>query len=345
MITNSYLLYLIAFTIALSASFLSAPIFRKIALGLGIMDHPNTSVKTHIEATPYLGGCAIALSFMASLIFARFHSNYPIGTLRPIQGIFLGGFLILLLGLVDDSVSGGLNFKQKFLIQFVASSVLLFYDIRLQFIHPRWLAFLLTIIWVTGVMNAINIIDIMDGLASGISFIAALSFLFIALPIEQVYVNLTASALAGACLGFIPYNLSKKRKMFMGDTGSLFIGYVLASLSLGTDYTRTHNAAVLAPLLILGVPIYDTFFVMYLRYKKGLSPFLGSKDHFALRLEKMGFPRKQIVWIAIKTALLLSVCAWLTTYVWFWWAVLVYAVILIFALNISRWLAKVKIEP
>lgn len=340
---SSNLLYLLGFTLATILSFAAAPIFRRIAIKYGILDHPNTSVKTHQEATPYLGGCAIAFAFIVSLTVIRTLSNYPPGTFRPIQGVFYGGFLILLLGLVDDIVSGGLSFKEKFIIQFIASAILLFYDIQLNFIHPRWFAFLLTMVWVTGVMNAINIIDIMDGLAGGITAVASLAFLFISLPTEQIHVNLTSAVMAGSCLGFLPFNFSKKKKMFMGDTGSLFVGYVLASVSLGTEYTTLHNAGVFAPILILGVPLYDTFFVMLIRYRKGLSPFLGSKDHFALRLEKMGYSRAQIVWISIGITLALSFCAWLTTRIWFWWAVALYGIVFLAAFFIGVGLAKVKI--
>lgn len=346
LIQDNNLLYLTGFLLGAGISFSLCPFFRIIALRYGIIDHPNSSVKTHRESTPYLGGCAIALAFMVSLTLVRWLAlpNYPIGTLRPIQGIFYGGFLILLLGLVDDIVSGGLSFKEKFFIQFIASAVLLFYDIQIHFIAPRWLAFIFTMIWVTGVMNALNIIDIMDGLAGGIAVVATLAFLFISLPTEHIYVNLTSVVMAGACLGFLPFNFSKKHKMFMGDTGSLFVGYVLASLSLGTEYTTLHNAGVLAPILILGVPLYDTFFVMLIRYRKGLSPFLGSKDHFALRLEKIGYSRAQIVWLSIGASVLLSLCAWLTTRIWFWWAVALYALIFSIAYFIGVWLAKVKID-
>lgn len=337
-------LYFFTFLAGVILSFVFSPIFRLIAIKYDIIDHPNSPVKTHTQSTPYLGGCSIALAFIVSLTFMRLISYYPTGTLKPIQGIFFGGFLILLLGLVDDIVSGGLSFKEKFLIQFLASGVLLFFDIQIHFIHPQWLAWIVTIIWVTGVMNAFNIIDIMDGLSAGTALTASLAFLFISLPTEQIYVNFTAVALAGSILGFIPYNFSKKRKMFMGDTGSLFIGYVLAALSLGTSYTTLHNAGVLAPILILGVPLYDTFFVMLIRYKKGLSPFLGSKDHFALRLEKMGFTRGEIVIISILSAIILSFCAWITTRIWFWWAVLLYAIIFCLYYFIGVWLAKVKVE-
>ncbi len=342
---HSYpLLYLIGFLTAVTLSLILSPIFRMIAIKYDIMDHPATAVKTHREPTPYLGGAAIALAFILSLILVRTLSTYPAGTLRSLRGIFYGGSLILLLGLVDDIVSGGLSFKEKFAVQFIASAIFLFYDIQLNFIHPRWLAFMLTLVWVTGIMNSMNIIDIMDGLSSGIAVSAALAFLFISLPTEQIYVNMTAAVLAGAVLGFMPYNLSKKKKMFMGDTGSLFIGYVLAALSLGTEYSTEHNAGVIAPLLILGVPIYDTLFVALLRYRKGMSPFMGSKDHFALRLEKMGFTRPQIVSMAVAASVTLSFAAWLTTRVWFWYAIPIYVLVFVICWFVGVWLAKVNIE-
>jgi len=344
MIRNINLLYFIGFFLGLILSFCLSPLFRKIALRYGIIDHPNTSVKTHRHPTPYLGGCAIALSFFFTLTLIRFLSDYPTGTLLPIKGIFLGGFLIILLGLVDDIVSGGLTYKGKFVIQFAAGTVLIFFGIHLNFIHPRWVAFFMTVIWVTGVMNAINIIDIMDGLAGGITVIASLAFFFISLPTEHIYVNLTSIVLAGSCIGFLPFNLSKNKKMFMGDTGSLFIGFVLAALSLGTEYTKAHNATVLAPILILGVPLYDTFFVMLMRYRKGISPFLGSKDHFALRLEKMGYSRNAIIWMGIAASIALSVCAWLTTRIWFWWAVGLYACVFVISWIVGTWLAKVQVS-
>lgn len=339
-----YYVYLTGFALATALSLAFSPLFRVIALHFDIIDRPNTAVKTHVRATPYLGGCAIALSFFISLTVIRYLSEYPLGTLKQIHGIFFGGFLILLLGLVDDTVSGGLSFKEKFVVQFIASALLLFYGIRLDFIQPRWMAFAVTVFWVTGIMNAINIIDIMDGLAGSIAVIASLAFLFISLPTEHVYVNLTAAVLAGACLGFLPYNFSKNRKMFMGDTGSLFIGYVLASLSMGTSYTTLHNAGIFAPILILGVPLYDTFFVMLIRYRKGLNPFLGSKDHFALRLEKIGLTRHRIVTIAILSSVILSFCAWLTTRIWFWWAIAVYGLVFVSVWLIGVWLAKINID-
>ncbi len=341
---NNNLIYFMTFITGGLIAAASCPLFRLIALKFNVIDLPNTAVKTHKQATPYLGGCAIVLGFYISLALARHWTEYPTGTLKPIWGIFLGGLMVFALGLVDDIVRGGLSFKTKFFVQFIAATLILFFDIQMNFIHPRWMAFIVTAIWVTGIMNAINIIDIMDGLAAGTSVIALLAFLFISLPTEHIYVNMTAAALAGSVLGFLPFNLSKSHKMFMGDTGSLFLGYVLATLSLGTTYTTFHNAGVLAPILILGVPLYDTFYVMLIRHRKGLSPFLGSKDHFALRLEKLGFSRKSILYIAIGISASLAFCAWLTTWIWFWWAVCVYLALFALAFVLGFWLSRVQVD-
>lgn len=344
MISNYNLLYFLAGAMALVLSFASCPVFRWIAIRFNVIDAPTSAVKTHKQPTPYLGGAAIGLAFFVSLSTIRFISDYPTGTLRPIQGIFMGGALMLALGLVDDIVRGGLSYRIKFLIQFAACALLFMFGIQIHFIQPNWLAWTITFLWVVGVMNAMNIIDIMDGLSSSVAVVASLAFLFISLPTEHIFVNLTAATLAGAVLGFLPYNFWPSKKMFMGDTGSLLLGFVLASLSLGTSYSTFHHAGVLAPILILGVPIYDTLFVMLIRYKKGRSPFLGSRDHFALRLEKMGFNRKEIVLVSVAVSVVLSFCAWITTWVWFWYAVALYAAMLGIACLVGAWLAKVQIE-
>ena len=183
----------------------------------------------------------------------------------------------------------------------------------------------------------------MDGLSSGIAIIASLAFLFIALPTEQIYVNFCAAALAGGCLGFLPYNLSSSKKIFMGDTGSLMIGFILAAVSMGTSYTKANDVGLMAPLLILAIPIYDTILVMYLRWRKGISPFLGSKDHFALRLELLGFNRRQILVIVYSACLLLSLVAFLVTRLSLNWAILLFLFVFFVALLISYRLSKVRV--
>lgn len=333
--------YLYSFLISFIVAIITTPILIHIAKKYDIIDHPKTPIKTHKTATPYLGGLAIFFGFVTSLFIIRYITNFPTGTLRSLRGIIIGATVIIIVGLIDDLKTIG--FKAKFLWQIVVAIILINFDIRIRFIQPQYLADILTILWVVGIINAINIIDIMNGLATGISFIAAMTFLFIALPTEEIYVNLAAVSLAGGIFGFIKYNFPNA-KIFMGDTGSMFLGFVLSALSLGTSYTKINDIALYSPILILGIPIFDTFYVMYLRYRKGKSPFLGSKDHFALRLEAVGLTRKNVVILIWLISVILSFAAFVISRVQLSVAIVIY--ILIFAISLfGGWkLSKIKME-
>ncbi|MEW6556614.1 MAG: MraY family glycosyltransferase [Elusimicrobiota bacterium] len=333
--------YLYAFLISFFIAYFITPIFVTIAKKFDILDHPHTSVKTHKIATPYLGGLSIFLGFLFSLFVIRYITHFPTGTLRALRGIVTGATLLVIVGLIDDIKIIG--FKAKFLWQIVVAIILINFDIRIKFIQPQYLADILTVIWIVGIINAINIIDIMNGLAAGISFIAATTFLFIALPTEEIYVNFAAAALSGSILGFIRYNFPQA-KIFMGDTGSMLLGFVLAALSLGTSYTKINNIALYSPILILGIPIFDTLYVMYLRFKKGKSPFLGSKDHFALRLEKAGFSRKKVVILIWLISVILSLAAFVISRVNLVVAIIIYIFILSLAVYGGWKLSKIKMD-
>jgi UDP-GlcNAc:undecaprenyl-phosphate GlcNAc-1-phosphate transferase len=337
-------LYAACFGGALLLSLILTPTVRWIAVRFEILDHPISNVKTHRQPVPYLGGLAITLALSAALVGARLMTNFPTGTLHTLRGILFGGLIILALGLVDDIRMLGVRYQWKFVIQILAAVCLMRFDVRIHFIEPAWVADILTVLWVVGIMNAVNIVDIMDGLASGVGVIACAGFLFIALPSEQVYVNFLAAALAGALLGFMPFNLSKRLRLFMGDAGSLVLGFLLAALSLGTSYTRVNNLGVFAPILILGIPIFDTILVTILRLKKGMSPFLGSKDHFALRLEKFGFFRPEILGIVYMTGILLTFIAYEITRVPYRYTVLLYSLTLVAAISIGAWLVRIDID-
>ncbi|MFH1378886.1 MAG: MraY family glycosyltransferase, partial [bacterium] len=240
MVSNINIYYIIVIGIAFFISFISTPLMRVIAMRFKIYDHPHSLVKTHTIPVPYLGGIAIWFGFVFSLLIIRLITQFPSGTLHNLRAILLGGLSIVILGIIDDLNPKGIDFKKKFIFQFVSVLVLIFFGIHIKFIEPSYVAIILTIIWVVGISNAFNIIDIIDGLAASIAIIASLAFVIIALPTEQIYVNFAGMALAGACLGFLPYNLSKKMRIFMGDTGSLFIGFILASIALGTSYTNVN---------------------------------------------------------------------------------------------------------
>ena len=335
------LYYLYSFLIALIISLISSPFLISLAKKHNIIDHPHTPIKTHKASTPYLGGFAIWLGFILSLLIIRYVTNFPTGTLRSLRGILIGATFITIVGFIDDIKP--LGFKAKFLWQITVAIILINFDIRINFLKPQYLADILTVIWVVGIINAINIIDIMNGLASGIAFIAALGFLFIALPTEEIYVNFAAAGLAGGICGFIKYNFPHA-KVFMGDAGSMLLGFVLAALSLGTSYTKINDIALYSPILILGVPIFDTFYVMYLRFRKGKSPFLGSKDHFALRLEALGFNRTNVVILLWLISIVLSFAAFIISRVKLPVAILIYVLILGLSIFGGWKLSKIKME-
>jgi UDP-GlcNAc:undecaprenyl-phosphate GlcNAc-1-phosphate transferase len=338
-------LYAACFGVAASICFLLTPLVRLISLRIGLLDAPTSAVKTHKAPTPIFGGVAIWAGFAGAMLLLRFTTGFPTGTLYNLRSLLFGGTLVFLLGLADDfQRPQGLDYKPKLLVQFAATALLVDYGLRIHFIHPSWVAAAVTLVWVVGVTNSLNIIDIMDGLAASQAAVAAVGFLLVSLPSQESYVKFAAAAVAGAACGFLPWNLSKRYKVFMGDCGSLTLGFLLAGLSLGAHYSSVNDAGVFAPLLILFVPVFDTFFVSILRLNKGKSPFLGSKDHFALRLERVGFTRGQIVLLAAAAAAVLSFCAFLATLLTLWPAVELYLLVTAALCGIGWRLSRVTME-
>ena len=340
---ENFRLYLLAFLLPFLLALGFTPLVRLAAVKFGLLDKP-TDIKTHKTPTPLFGGLAIFAAFSVSLAVMRFYTSFPTGTLRDLRVILLGGGVMFLLGFIDDlRKPDGLGVKVKFAVQFAVAFFTVLYGVRINFIQPDYLSFALSVVWIVGVSNAFNIIDIMDGLSAGQAALAAFGFLLIAFPSESIYVNFASASLAGAALGFLPYNFSKKYKIFMGDSGSLFCGFVLALVAMGTKYSAVNPLGVYAPLFILAVPIYDTIFVSVLRLRRGHSPFLGSRDHFALRLEKIGFSRRQVVRLASLATLALALFAWLITQVPLVWGVLIVGVLGLEFVLIGVAIAKIKI--
>ena len=280
--------------IFLSAAVLSlglTPLFRKIALRTNFVDSPGGQLKRHTAPVPYLGGLAVYFAFLLTLFGAVVLLN-PTDTPK-ILAVAFGGTVMAILGLVDDLFS--LTPALKFGVQIIGAAFLVFFGVHIKFIFNPWLDWVITIFWVVGVTNALNLIDIMDGLAGGVTVLAALAFVFVPLGGEPSYVNLVAAALAGSALGFLPFNHQPAR-IYLGDAGALFIGFTLASVAMGESYTQTNVVSLAAPILILGIPLYDTILVMFLRFLKGRSMFQGSNDHLALRLRFIGLSVKQVVY-------------------------------------------------
>lgn len=281
------LLCLLAFGLALLISLYTTPLMRTAALRFGIVDRPDGRLKKQSEPVPYLGGLAIYLSFLLALTATRRFDS------TEVLGMLLAGAIVVILGLIDDL--GVLSPGIKLAGQVVAVLALINASvyIKLGFLPPP-LAIVLSFLWLLGIINAFNLIDVMDGLAAGVAAAAAfILFLIAAVNGRQTYAILLA-ALCGALLGFLRYNVEPAR-IYMGDTGSMFIGLMLGALAMNNSYTRQNLVASVAPVVILGVPIFDTLFVMYVRYRRGLPVFLGSPDHFALRLRKWRLTTRQTV--------------------------------------------------
>ena len=289
--------YPLTFFFALALALWATPLARDTALRYHIVDQPDGKLKDHRAPVPYLGGIVLYIAFLLTLSFV-------FGFNAKILGITQAGSVLVIIGLFDDMQA--VTPRVKFLGQLIAVYILMKAGIRIELIAlPEWLNVPLTALWMTGIINAVNIIDIMDGLAVGVGFCAAIVLFLVSVINENTLVAILALALAGSLLGLLRYNF-EPAKIYLGDTGSMFLGLMLGSLAMIGRYSEQNNLGFVAPILILGVPIFDMLFVMFLRSRKGISMFLGSKDHFALRCRKMGFSVKQTVLLSYAMTLILG---------------------------------------
>ncbi len=333
----------LAFILAFIFSLVLNPIIRSLYVRWSVYDVPG-DIKTHHGMVPHSGGVAIFLSFLISLFIIRFTTHFPTGTLRELRYILFGATVIFLIGLIDDMKKPmGIKAEVKFLIELMLASFMVLRGFSIKFIAPDYIAYILSVLWIVGITNALNIIDIMDGLSSSQIVIASFAFYFITLPQEELYVNLLAGVIGFSVLGFIPFNLSQKRKIFLGDSGSLFCGFILSVVSLGANYSEINPLAVYSPLFILSVPIFDTLYVSYMRIKRGMSPFKGSKDHFAFRLEMMGYSRKRIVLMVCIFSIIMSFFSFVLTKVGLGVGILIFLFVLVFLFYAANYISGVKI--
>ncbi len=291
------ILLALTFLVAVLLSVYGVPIARRAALKFGIVDSPDGRLKHQGEPVPYLGGLAIYLSFLVSLAFTfEFRQD--------VLGIVLSGTLIVMLGLIDDF--GVLSPGTKLAGQFLAVFVLIKSGIRIEIASlPDWVDIILTVFWMVGIINAFNLLDIMDGLSAGIGVISAAFLCVVAILNGDQTIAFMLAALMGSLLGFLRYNW-RPASIYMGDSGAMFIGLMLGALSMIGKYTQGHSVSLLTPVLILGMPIFDTLFVMYIRFLRGLPVFLGSPDHIAIRLRHWGLSVTHVVLLSYLGAALLG---------------------------------------
>lgn len=283
----------LAFCIALLVSYLATPVVRKIAIRIGAVDQPNAR-KVHKAPIPRLGGLAIYLSFMLAVLI-----TLPLDA--QIYGVLLGATIIVILGVIDDLVE--LSPKVKLIGQILAAVVLVIFDVRISnlTIPFEGMVFLgniassvLTVVWVVGIVNTVNLIDGLDGLAAGTSAITAVTLFLVGYQKGQFIAAIMAVALMGGALGFLKYNFNPAR-IFMGDTGSMFLGFMLAAISIEGALKSTTTIALAVPVLALGFPIFDTTIAIVRRYLNKVPIFQADKGHFHHKLVEKGLSHKQAV--------------------------------------------------
>ncbi|WP_373163079.1 MraY family glycosyltransferase [Agathobaculum sp. Marseille-P7918] len=289
---------LAAFVVAGVLSYFFTPPVKQFAHKVGAIDVPKDNRRMHKEPIPRLGGLAIFGGFLASiLIFGELD--------QTMLCVLLGASIIVALGIFDDVLA--LGAKLKFVVQIVAAAIpVCVGDLQIKlftnlnpfsdtpYFHLGILAIPITIIWIVGITNAVNLIDGLDGLAVGVSSIAAITMLAVALLTGNMTIAVTMAALAGACIGFMPYNLNPA-KIFMGDTGSTFLGYMLATVSIMGLFKFYAVISFAVPFLILGLPIFDTANAIIRRVAAGRSPMSPDRGHVHHKLIDMGFNQKQAV--------------------------------------------------
>lgn len=285
--------YVIAFGIALIVTYVIPPAVKRLACRVGAMDNPNAR-KVHHGAVPRLGGLGIYIGFLASVLY-----SLPLST--EVVGLLMGSAVIIAVGVWDDICQ--IPAKVKLLGQILAAVVLVACGVRVDWVlNPfgdyiylsAFISVPLTILWVVGFTNMVNLIDGLDGLAAGVSSIAAVSVALIAYQMGQWNSVAITVAMAGAAIGFLQYNFNPA-KIFMGDTGSMFLGYTLAAVSIMGVMKTAATVALVVPVIALGLPIMDTALAIVRRKLSGVPIFAPDRGHLHHRLLDSGLSQKQVV--------------------------------------------------
>jgi UDP-GlcNAc:undecaprenyl-phosphate GlcNAc-1-phosphate transferase len=301
--------YIFVFLTAVAIALCTTPFAKRLAYKIGAIDIPKDDRRVHKIPIPRMGGLAIYFGFVISVILWL-----PLD--KEIIGMLIGGTLILLIGIADDIHP--LSAKQKLLGQIVAAMILVAFGIRIGkfnipftedgVIYLGILSVPVTIFWIVGITNTLNLIDGLDGLAAGVSTIAAFSLSYVAYVNERPITAMMTLAIAGASAGFLPYNFNPA-KIFMGDTGSLFLGYMLSAISIDGAIKGATALATVVPVLALGLPIFDTTFAIVRRAINGRPIMEPDKGHLHHRLLSKGIGQKRTVLILYGISAALGISA------------------------------------
>lgn len=316
-----------ALVLAFVASIVLTPLVKRLAYRVGAVDRPNYR-KVHARIMPRLGGLAIYLSFVLTYLIYRPDGDFD-------KALLIGATIIIITGILDDMLE--ITAKAKLLGQLAAALVIVIYgEIQIEFINLPfnngvlefgYFAIPLTIIWIVGITNAVNLIDGLDGLAAGVSTIALVTLSAMAILMGNPFVATVTAILAASTLGFLVFNFYPAR-IFMGDTGALFLGFMISVFAL-LGFKGVTMFALIIPVIMLGVPVSDTFFaiVRRLREKQPLSA--ADKSHLHHCLLNVGFTHRQTVLIIYAIAALFGITALIFSQATVWGALLLVAVMLV----------------
>lgn len=312
--------YFITFLLAFILAFSATPFAKKIAFKIGAIDIPKDDRRMHKKPIARLGGLAIVAAFLVSIIFNFASYSDSITSLdfgRQFLGMLAGIIVVVFLGIFDDVKQ--LGPRIKFVVQIAAAVIVVSTGTTISFVtNPLSISgmsnlnpvisYILTVFWIVGITNAINFIDGLDGLAAGVASIASLSLFIVSVLRGDVTTAMITAALAGSALGFLPYNFNPA-KIFMGDTGSTFLGFTLAVVSIQGTLKQYTAIAIAIPLLVLGLPLFDTAFAIIRRILHGKSPMQPDRGHLHHRLMDMGLSQKQSVIIMYTISSAMGLCA------------------------------------
>ncbi len=351
--------YAVSFLIALIISFMATPIARKVGFSIGAVDMPGEKRRMHSRPITRFGGASIFTGFIVSLllqiIIAATGSNQPFASSRQILGLLAGVVIVTAVGVFDDIRH--LRAGVKFLCHLAAATAFVFISgTRITSITnpfsplgystlPDFITYPLSILWIIGITNAINLIDGLDGLAAGVTAISSLSLFFVSIlsPNIDVFTATVTAAVAGCTLGFLPFNFNPA-KIIMGDTGAYFLGFTLGAISIQGTLKTYATISIAIPLLILGLPLFDTFFAILRRIISRKPIMAPDRGHLHHKLIDMGLSHRQSVIVMYIVSAVLGLCAIVLANKGVLPAIILLIAVSVFVIGGARYMAEINNE-
>ncbi len=345
-----YINIIMIFSVAFVVAFFMTPFVKALAIKVNAIDVPKDGRRVHNKPIPRLGGLAILAGFIMALIYYFIMVGLDEFVFNSkILGLLLGIIVIEIAGVWDDIKP--IKAWTKLFFQIIAAAIVVMFGVRVEgltnpfvengFFELGIWSIPITMVWIVGITNAINFIDGLDGLAAGVAMISSLSLLFIAIYLNQPQTMVLAAGLAGATMGFLPFNFNPA-KIFMGETGSAFLGFTLGTIAImGLVKTYT-TIAIVVPLVVLGLPIFDTAFAIIRRVLSGKSPMQADRGHLHHRLVDSGLSQKQSVIILYIVSAFLGLAGIVLIETEIWKFTLLILTIVIFIIAGSRCMGEMN---